>query len=108
MLHQKTHPNLDVEGCFACKITQVSVSATAMPGRRPSAIGGIARDRHWDEDMAAYKRLRADGLQPPRIDDCKVLERHAEHPKQVEMGKLFDPKKVALGERMSDDLGVKL
>lgn len=107
MLHQKTHPTY-VEGCFACKITQVSVSATAMPGRRADAIGGIARDRHWDEDMAAYKRLRQDGLQPPRIDNCKVLERHAEHPKQVEMGKLYDPKQIKIADSISSDLGVKV
>ena len=107
MLHWNTHPEF-VEGCFACKITQVSVSATAMPGRRSETIATIARDRHWDEDMSAYKRLRNDGLQPPRIDNCKVLERHAEHPKQVEMGKLYDPKKIALGDRLSADVGVKV
>lgn len=107
MLHRRTHP-VDVPDCFGCKAIGVSVSATATPGRRSETIATIARDRHWDEDMSAYKRLRNDGLQPPRIDNCKVLERHAEHPKQVEMGKLYDPKQIALGDRLSADIGVKV
>jgi hypothetical protein len=107
MKHWETHPTY-VEGCFACKITQVSVSATAMPGRKPETISSIAQERHWNEDMAAYKRLRADGVQPPQIDNCKVLERHAEHEKQITMGKLYDPKKIKQADAMSADLGVKL
>lgn len=56
--------------------------------------------------MPAYKRLREDGLQPPRIDGSAILESQAEHHLQVEMGTLADAKKIAQGERMSQDLGV--
>jgi hypothetical protein len=106
MKHRETHPNLDVPGCFGCRAAGVAFSATAMPGRRPDAIEGIARDRRWTRDMDAYKRLRRDGLQPPQIDGSRVLETHAELPKQVEMGTIADPKKVALADRMSADAGL--
>lgn len=107
MKHRETHPTY-VEGCFGCRIMTVSASATATPGRRPQAIEGISRDNRWSKDMDAYKRLRRDGLQPPQIDGCKQLETNAEIPKQIEMGTLADPKKIALGDRMSADLGMKV
>ncbi len=105
MKHWETHPSY-VEGCFACKITAVSVSATCTPGRSSGAINEIANERHQAEDMAAYKRLRADGLQPPHIEHCKVLERHAEHEKQIQMGKLHDPKLIKQADTISRDYGM--
>ena len=36
--HQETHPDLNVEGCFGCKIAHVGIGADAMPSR-----GGKAR-----------------------------------------------------------------
>ena len=105
MKHKETHPEY-VEGCFGCKLTTFSASATCTPGRRPDAISGMRRDIRWERDMPAYKRLRQDGLQPRQIDGCGVLESRAELEKQVTMGTLADPKKIALGDRMSADLGV--
>lgn len=36
--------------------------------------------------MPAYKRLRADGLQPKRIDGCAEIEKKAKESWQVETG----------------------
>jgi hypothetical protein len=34
MKHAETHPTLDVEGCFACRISHVRMSGSAMPTRQ--------------------------------------------------------------------------
>jgi hypothetical protein len=87
MKHRERHPGLDVPGCFGCKVAHVSVPASATPSRRAGASHAAwvnATERRWDKDMAAYKRLVGDGLQPPKIDGCAVLEKRAEHRHQIE------------------------
>jgi hypothetical protein len=86
--HQETHPNLDVEGCFGCKISHVGIVADAMPSR-----GGKARvatinnkDRVLDKDLDAYQRLRRNGVQPRKIDGSAKVEKRAEEKWQVETG----------------------
>lgn len=86
--HQETHPNLDVEGCFGCKVAHVAMSSTATPNRRRDTVAINQKERRWDRDMDAYKRLRNDGLQPPHIDGSARLEQKAEHRVQVETGML--------------------
>jgi hypothetical protein len=72
--HQETHPNLDVEGCFACKIAAVAFGASAMPTRKPTEHGTIAKERVLDKDLDAYKRIRRSGGQPNKIDGSARLE----------------------------------
>jgi len=43
-------------------------------------------ERNWNKDMPAYKRLRADGLQPKRIDGAANVEKRAQEGWQVETG----------------------
>ena len=64
-----------------------------MPNRHPGAVAGVAKDAQWDQDMPAYKRLRDDGVQPPRIDDSAALEAGATDQFEIEMGKLV-PKEM--------------
>jgi putative FmdB family regulatory protein len=40
-----------------------------------------------EKDLPAYKELRRQGLQPPRIDGSHILARDATDPIDVEMGK---------------------
>jgi hypothetical protein len=84
--HQETHPTLDVEGCFACRISSVSMDSSCTPNRRKDAARINATESRWDRDMAAYKRLRADGLQPNKIDGAANVEKKAETAFQVESG----------------------
>lgn len=105
MIHHRTHPNF-VEGCFACRISTVAVAPSATPSRNPEAAFHTAREAQWDRDMPAYKRLRQDGLQPPRIDGAAELESRAAHKTQVEMGQVGHDKSFALGEKLRADLGV--
>jgi hypothetical protein len=86
MIHRKTHPNLDVDGCFGCRVSNVTFGAECMPTRKPQEIGYIQKERQWDSDMDAYKRLKNDGVQPERIDGCAKIEARAEEKYQVEMG----------------------
>jgi hypothetical protein len=106
VIHRRTHPE-PVEGCFGCKCLTVSVAPSATPSRHPGAAATVARDRQWDADMPAYARLRANGVQPPRIDGSAELESKATEKLQIEMGTPnADPKLVREGVRLSQDLGV--
>lgn len=84
MIHRRKHPNLDVEGCFGCKIASTTFGAntTTTGGSRVKQIA--ATEKRWAVDMAAYKRLRNDGLHPEQIDGCAVLESEAKNEWQVE------------------------
>ena len=42
--------------------------------------------------MAAYKRLRAEGLQPPSIDGSSRLEKHAGASHEVQAGQVLTKK----------------
>lgn len=43
-------------------------------------------EKNWNKDMPAYKRLRANGLQPKKIDGAAEVEKKAQEPWQVETG----------------------
>lgn len=60
------------------------------------------KERKWDKDMPAYKRLRQDGLQPKQIDGSYVLERNARHEREVEMGRPLTPETISV----FDDAGI--
>ena len=84
--HRETHPNLDVEGCFGCRIAHFNVSAEAMPTRKPGSKRIIEKERVLHKDLDAYHRLRQDGQQPKRIDGAAVVEKRAEENWQVATG----------------------
>ena len=58
MIHSQTHPSLDVEGCFACKISGVSLGFSEKMSSEKS------RESVLSKDLDAYKRLRMNGQQP--------------------------------------------
>ena len=74
MKHRETHPNLDVEGCFACRISHVAVSGSAMPTRSRAVSDMNSKERVLDKDLDAYKRIRKSGGQPTQIDGSARLE----------------------------------
>ncbi len=86
MKHAEVHPSLDVEGCFGCKVAGVrmATNSTTTRGKRVSEVNQT--ERNWNKDMPAYKRLRADGLQPKRIDGAAEVEKKAKESWQVETG----------------------
>ena len=86
---QKVHPAY-VDGCFMCRVSSVSVAPSAMPTRNggAEAVTINAREARWQKDMPAYKRLRQQGYQPPRIDGCAELETGATTEHEVVLGKV--------------------
>ena len=62
----------------------IAVSASAIPSRRSFAMSKVTQERQWDRDMPAYKRLRANGLQPRQIDGSALVEKMATSESQVE------------------------
>jgi len=92
--HRETHPGLDVEGCFGCRIAHFNVSAEAMPTRKPESKRIIEKERVLDKDLEAYHRLRQDGQQPKSIDGAAIVEKRAEENWQVATGILPDKTNV--------------
>jgi len=88
--HRETHPGLDVEGCFGCRIAHFNVSAEAMPTRKPESKRIIEKERVLDKDLDAYHRLRLDGQQPKHIDGAAIVEKRADENWQVATGILPD------------------
>ena len=86
MIHQKTHPGLDVDGCFACRVSGVRMGMNTTTTRGMAVDGINKTERNWQKDMPAYKRLRENGLQPKSIDGAANVEKKAEHSWQVETG----------------------
>ena len=86
MKHRETHPNLDVEGCFGCRIAGIRMATNSTTSRGAKVAQHNATERGWKKDMPAYKRLRANGLQPKRIDGAAEVERRAQESWQVETG----------------------
>ena len=94
--HQDRHPTF-VEGCFGCKLLTIHYGRPPTPQSR--------MEQRWQQDMPAYKRLRADGLQPKSIDDCATLERHADNQLEVEMGHLFTKAQMPVVQDIMDATG---
>jgi hypothetical protein len=86
MKHQETHPNLDVEGCFGCRVSGVRMGMNTTTTRGAKVAEVNTTERNWNKDMPAYKRLRANGLQPKKIDGAARVEKRAQEGWQVETG----------------------
>lgn len=86
MKHRETHPDLDVEGCFGCRVANIHTGTNSTTTRGNQVSATNRTERNWQVDMPAYKRLRREGLQPRSIDGAAKLEKRAEHKWQVETG----------------------
>lgn len=64
----------------------ISVSAAALPSRSQSedVVSTLVREKRWDRDIGAYKRLRDDGYQPPQIDGAALRERQGKNEYDLE------------------------
>jgi len=69
-------------------LTPPNIAAAATPNKSGSVNLINQTEARWDKDMPAYKRLRADGIQPSRIDGAAQIESQAETRFEVESGSL--------------------
>jgi hypothetical protein len=95
MKHRETHPGLDVEGCFGCRVAGVSFGANESTTRGAQVKAINQREKGWNRDMPAYKRLREQGLQPRQIDGAAVLESSATEKWQIEGTTVAEAKPVS-------------
>jgi len=67
------------------------VAPSSMPTRTGDIDMAATRqaEKNKDADMAAYKRLRQDGVQPPAINGSAKLEARAEEKHEVNSGHTF-------------------
>lgn len=72
------------------------ISAAALPTRGKSVASRNQQEKQLDRDLDAYKALRRDGEQPPRIDGAARLTAEATCSEHVTLGskanKVLDPK----------------
>lgn len=69
-------------------LLSISVGAAALPTRKAEVANTTAKEVVLGRDMDAYKRLRANGVQPKGIDGSAHLEKHASDQTQIERGLL--------------------
>jgi hypothetical protein len=73
----------DPDGCYGCRLRTLHFCA----GPAPQTL----TERRWDRDMPAYARLRADGIQPRRIDGSAQLEARLDFGQlEADLGHLCD------------------
>lgn len=65
-------------------LLSIRVSAAAMPTRHSDTLETMVREKRWQRDIDAYKRLRSDGLQPPRVDGAALREKQGQDAYDVE------------------------
>ena len=53
MKHQETHPNLDVEGCFGCRVSGVRMGMNTITTRGAKVAEVNTTERNWNKDMPA-------------------------------------------------------
>lgn len=97
-LHRRrVHPEY-VEGCTGCKFGTLQVSPAAMTtrieGDRQYAFQKDFAAEFHNGDREAYRRLRADGVQPPSIRGSRHLEANASTQFEVESGQIMPDQKA--------------
>ena len=91
---EETKPHSETcegEDCIVCKMFTLGFGSNVDPTRNKNKVI-TDRDKRWSKDMPAYKALRAQGLQPPRIDGSAELAARAETRFEVESGKVMPGK----------------
>lgn len=85
MSHREFHP-VPVDSCFGCKVLSIGISAEALPNRKGPIAAINHKDKVLSDDLAAYKRLRRDGLQPKQIDGSAIVEARANSQFDIDLG----------------------
>lgn len=74
MKHREKHPTLDVDGCYACKLSGVMLGAGATPTRRAETADKNQREKKLVKDLVSYKNMVKDGKQPPALTGAHKFE----------------------------------
>ena len=66
------------------KLRSITIAGAATPTRKANVNVIQKREKRWEADIPAYRRLRSDGLQPKRVDGASDVERKANEVHEVE------------------------
>lgn len=81
-IHHQTHPE-PLDDCIVCKAVTVSVNRAAVTKIEDG------REARLSKDLAAYKRLRRDGLHPKQIDGSANLEGKVDSQFDIDLGRVI-------------------
>lgn len=82
---QRTHWGQHDLDCYGCKLATIAFN--------PTEHFFSKKDRQWDTDIEAYRRLRKNGVQPKGIDGSAEIERKAGTVHEVESGQVLSTRK---------------
>lgn len=75
-MHPESCTDPDCTLSYRDHLIGIKIAAAATPTRtKDDVLASTVREKRWERDMAAYKRLRKDGVQPPQIDGSALRER---------------------------------
>ena len=77
---------IDASVCFGCRVGSAQFLSMA-----PRAFDVRKRDKEFAKDAAAYRRLRAEGLQPKGVNKSAMAETLATHKSEIDMGRSLRP-----------------
>jgi hypothetical protein len=85
-----------VAGCFGCKVSSLQFATAPTNDTRAQRYDF---DRKWaaefhNGDREAYRRLRANGEQPPTIAGSAHLERHASTSFEISSGQVANDQRA--------------
>ena len=82
------------DDCFLCRVSSISFASSAMPTRKPEVVSTHNNEKNLVADMAAFKSMREQGIQPARLTGAKALQDNATTKHEIETGKIL-PKSLA-------------
>jgi hypothetical protein len=93
MSHPSSCTNPDCTLSYREHLLTIGYSSSAFPTRLVNRTPGLPdepltqtniRERRWDRDMSAFKRLIAQGVCPPQMEGSALRERRGETREDIE------------------------
>lgn len=82
------------DNCFKCKMATFSISAAALPTRKPEVRNSLALENDYKVNSPAYARLRKEGFQPKSVMTAARVEAQATSRFEIESGHRLSSAKV--------------
>ena len=80
----------DPDGCFGCRVKTVGFAPSIFESTPGGAKAGRKNkaEANLSKDLAAFKRMRLDGLEPRATKNARIIESQAESTFEVASGQL--------------------
>lgn len=88
---ERTHFGQHGDECFGCKLRSVAIGLPSdLPTRKPEYAANLTYRKTREKDIAAYKRLRKEGLTVRGTTGAARLEQGARTKFELESGRVAD------------------